>query len=264
MPDQGPSPVVVHLAELVSAAMAMIDAQFADAMIGEERHGTGDIVTDLDVKIEVFLNEQLSSYQVPIYGEEFLRGQYGREHFAFVVDPLDGTNNLALGIPSYGVCITAIEMGIPVHAAISQGQTGITRMIVPKDQAIYEYPSLRRVQTQEFNLARAALWLGYGTESENGGVSAVRHFLRKTSTRILETWSPLTDLFAIMNGGVDVVIGIDCEGAELPAAWATFRALDWGIVDLESGEPLQQIHPPVSFLASREAQLQHAKWKSSQ
>src|SRR5687767_14853807 len=65
--------------------------------------GPGDRLTDVDVSIQSSLVEQIR-VGFPgdgIVAEEGLAANPGPREFVWVVDPLDGTNNFALGIPCF-------------------------------------------------------------------------------------------------------------------------------------------------------------------
>jgi len=77
------------------------------------------VVTELDLAAEKIILEQIKrrypDHQV--LGEELSPHQL-MDHWTWVVDPIDGTRNFALGIPMWAVSVALMENGEPVAAAI--------------------------------------------------------------------------------------------------------------------------------------------------
>jgi myo-inositol-1(or 4)-monophosphatase len=90
--------------------------------------GPGDRLTDVDVAIQSSLVEQirLGFPGDGIVAEEGLAGDPGSREFVWVVDPLDGTNNFALGIPCFTVSIGILRHGLPYAGVVRDPNTGFT------------------------------------------------------------------------------------------------------------------------------------------
>lgn len=87
------------------------------------KSNASDLVTDVDLAIEARLREGLDSL-VP--GAGFL-GEEGTSRPAptlWVVDPIDGTTNLATGSPRYAVSVALVDRGEPVFGVILAGPEG--------------------------------------------------------------------------------------------------------------------------------------------
>lgn len=90
--------------------------------------GPGDRVTDVDVAIQAQLVERIRA-SFPgdgLVAEEGLSFDPGAREFVWVVDPLDGTNNFALGIPCYAVSIGILRDGQPHAGVVHDPNTGFT------------------------------------------------------------------------------------------------------------------------------------------
>jgi myo-inositol-1(or 4)-monophosphatase len=90
--------------------------------------GPGDRVTDVDVAIQAQLVERIraSFPDDGLVAEEGLALDPGAREFVWVVDPLDGTNNFALGIPCYAVSIGILRDGQPHAGVVHDPNTGFT------------------------------------------------------------------------------------------------------------------------------------------
>ena len=90
--------------------------------------GPGDRVTDVDVAIQARLAERIRTCfpDDGIVAEEGLVLDPGAREFVWVVDPLDGTNNFALGIPCFAVSIGILRHGQPHAGVVHDPSTGFT------------------------------------------------------------------------------------------------------------------------------------------
>jgi myo-inositol-1(or 4)-monophosphatase len=75
------------------------------AEVEEEVKEDKTLVTAIDRQLEQFLRRELEPLapEVGFLGEEF--GRSGSEECIWILDPIDGTNNLVYGIPQWGISI---------------------------------------------------------------------------------------------------------------------------------------------------------------
>ena len=80
---------------------------------------TYDLVSDADVDSEKAIGAHLGKLfpDHELLGEEDLDGDVNADHL-WVIDPLDGTNNYAHGIPHFAVSIAHYHLGIPIVGVI--------------------------------------------------------------------------------------------------------------------------------------------------
>jgi myo-inositol-1(or 4)-monophosphatase len=79
----------------------------------------GSLVTEVDTAIERFVRERIGA-QFPdhaILGEEF-GGDIPDDRPLWAIDPIDGTTNLANGIPHWGVSLGLVVGGVPTVGAL--------------------------------------------------------------------------------------------------------------------------------------------------
>ena len=107
--------ITKYLCRIIKQAAKMTDQSFKVYSKDE----FGDIVTDIDKKIESFLIDKLERKypEYDIVSEEFTPNRAVSSH-CFVIDPIDGTGNFAGGIPLWGIQIAAIENGDVVSSVI--------------------------------------------------------------------------------------------------------------------------------------------------
>lgn len=92
---------------------------FADENFSINQKSKFDLVTDLDMNIEKYLTEKINQTfpNDVILGEEFSANQT-LEGRTWTIDPIDGTCNMASGMPLFGVQCSLIENNEIVLAAI--------------------------------------------------------------------------------------------------------------------------------------------------
>ncbi|MBQ0106275.1 MAG: inositol monophosphatase [Armatimonadetes bacterium] len=84
-----------------------------------EKSGPGDVVTDVDKRSEAFALAQLKKYRPldGMLGEEGVDFE-GETGYKWIIDPLDGTYNFALGIPLFCVSVAVCREGRPVAGVV--------------------------------------------------------------------------------------------------------------------------------------------------
>ncbi|MCC6470155.1 MAG: inositol monophosphatase [Alphaproteobacteria bacterium] len=93
------------------------------ARMNVQAKGRRDFVTAADLAVERLIRERISR-EFP--GDGFLGEEGGGASapLLWVVDPIDGTNNFARGLPSFAVSIAFCVDGRPVVGAIAEPVTG--------------------------------------------------------------------------------------------------------------------------------------------
>jgi myo-inositol-1(or 4)-monophosphatase len=115
----------------LALALAREAGRQACALRGRSRidwKGPGDRVTDADLATQARIVHGIRA-AFPgdaIVAEEGLAHDPGDQEFVWVVDPLDGTNNFALGIPCFAVSIGILQDGRPQGGVIHDPSTGFT------------------------------------------------------------------------------------------------------------------------------------------
>ncbi|GAB6878459.1 hypothetical protein JCM17823_07330 [Halorubrum gandharaense] len=121
MTDLDASPAVVDLADVAAEAALAAGDRLASAfrtghVVGE--YGTDDVKTEIDERAERAVLDVLDERVPPhaTHGEE--TGRRGEHDHVWVIDPLDGTNNFAAGLPSFATAVCCVRNDEPVAAAV--------------------------------------------------------------------------------------------------------------------------------------------------
>ncbi len=93
-----------------------------------ESKGPGDRVTDVDLASQARIAAEVGTWFPGdgLVAEEGARGAGLDREFVWVLDPLDGTNNYALGIPCFAVSIGILRAGAPWAGVVHDPNTGFT------------------------------------------------------------------------------------------------------------------------------------------
>jgi myo-inositol-1(or 4)-monophosphatase len=167
----------------------------------------GDVVTPVDRAAEALIIEGIRS-RFPdhaIRSEE--AGALGPDsEWTWLVDPLDGTNNLALGLPLVGACATLLRRGRPVLAAIHDGARGRTFTSVRGGGAKVDGTRLLLGDSPRARVTTVSWIQGYGVGADDPLAERVRSLLGLHFKRTLTTWAPAIDWGLIAEGKVGAAV----------------------------------------------------------
>jgi myo-inositol-1(or 4)-monophosphatase len=97
-------------------------------VLAEPKGERGDVVTRVDREAEALIVAAIRERHPDhdVWSEE--GGAYGpgNGEWHWKVDPLDGTNNVVLGLPLYGACLTLTRAGAPVVCAVHDAHDDAT------------------------------------------------------------------------------------------------------------------------------------------
>ncbi|MCZ7437292.1 inositol monophosphatase [Micromonospora sp. WMMC241] len=214
------------------------------------KNDSGDLVTDLDLAAERLIVGRIRA-RWPEHGviaEE--GGEYAPDTtWAWLVDPLDGTNNVAIGLPAYVVGIALCERGSPVLGVVHDPVAGRTWSAV-RGQGAFVHgsdPVGRRLRAAHRPVPAAPVlaWTqGHGVRRDDSTARALKVVLDSTARRVLQLWAPLLAWVMLARGDIDGIVGYHPEAVDLPAgmllaaeAGMAVRALDGGTFDDRYGVP---------------------------
>lgn len=247
--------------EAAEAAGELLSAG-VDGPLGVRVKGTGgDVVTDLDTAAEDLivglLRDAYPGHRIIAEESGVLDGAPGEE-MVWLVDPLDGTNNVAIGMPVYAVGLALCARAEPVLGVVHDPVTGRTWSAVrgwgtvgpdgsPVTLADHPRPG------REKNPVLA--WTqGHQVKSSDPVAFALRSALEDRCARMLQLWAPLVAWTMLARGDIDGIVGYLPEIVDLPAgallaaeAGAELRRLDGHPYELGIDRPASEL----GFVAAR-------------
>jgi myo-inositol-1(or 4)-monophosphatase len=193
----------------------------ADGLIDVQAKGlSGDVVTNLDLAAERLILERIRDGYPDhqIIAEE--SGVSGADvEWTWLVDPLDGSNNIAIGLRDYVVGIALCHRRVPVLGVIHDPVAGQTWSAVRGrgvhcGQLPVERPAARRAQDRPLVLA----WTqGHDVARGDSAARALKLTMETAVQRVLQLWAPLMSWMMLARGDIDGIVGYRPESIDLPA-----------------------------------------------
>ena len=176
----------------------------------------GDVVTELDHLAEGLVLERLRQVfpRSRIVSEE-AEPLPGTGRWTWLIDPLDGSNNIAIGLPVFAICITLLDKDRPVMAVIHDGQTDTTWSTIRGRGANGPGTSLE-VRPPNNERQMTVGWAqGYQVPRGEEAVLALRAGLQATSRRVLDLWAPSLSWAMLVQGRLDALVIHEAGGTDL-------------------------------------------------
>ncbi|GAA2308267.1 inositol monophosphatase [Streptomyces caniferus] len=267
----------------VREAGALVRARFQDEYDIQPKGDEGDVVTDLDLLAERLVVQRIHE-RYPhdrILAEESgtLEGDGGSApgpRRTWLVDPLDGSNNVVIGLPAYVVGVALCVDDEPVVGVIHDPVTDRTWSALTGCGA---YGPHGRMTGPSGPLAASGPLLawtqGHAVARDDPAARTLKSALEVRSRRLLQLWAPLLTWSMLARGDIDGFVGYRAEAIDFPAgallaaeAGLEIRALDGGVFqgsidgpDIDrsfvAGRP--QDMPYLLDLVSRSEALDHVR-----
>lgn len=176
-----------------------------------------DVITDTDIAAEELIVERILAMfpDHSILAEE--RGSVqGKSEWRWLVDPLDGTNNFAMNLPLYGVCIGLLRNDEPVLAVLHDSHNDITVWAKVGAGAFRQHgvASAQPLRTNwpvtDLRNANTSFVVGYAAVHSTEHVR-IEPALEITSKRLHRTWAPCIDGMMLAAGGMDAIVFVASE-----------------------------------------------------
>ncbi|WP_328957904.1 inositol monophosphatase [Kitasatospora purpeofusca] len=243
--------------EAAEAAGALLRSRFLDAFRVDTKGTDGDVVTELDLLAEELVTRRLAGR----FPADRIRAEEGGEvagppgsRRTWLVDPLDGSNNVVVGLPAYVVGIALCVDDEPVLGVVHDPVAGRTWRAV-RGAGAYGPGGRLRLPVRPSGAGRPVLgWTqGHGVGGDPVA-RALKDGLEGGARRVLQLWAPLLTWALLAGGLIDGFVGYRAEEIDLPAgcllateAGVEVRGLDGGPFSPRTGQP----ETARSFVAGR-------------
>ncbi|MEW9531419.1 inositol monophosphatase [Microbispora sp. NPDC049125] len=226
-------------AQAAQAAGTVLRERAGGALGVRPKGGSGDVVTDLDLAAEKILLDRIQA-EFPshrIIAEE--SGVHGSGEWTWLIDPLDGTNNVAIGLPAYVVGLALCSGGRPVVGVVHEPVSGHTWSAVRGAGAVGPCGPLTGPPPRDLRHGPVLAWTqGYGLARDDPAVRSLKMTMEVRAKRVLQLWTPLLSWAMLARGDIDGMIGYRAGVVDLPAgallareSGLEIRALDGGPFD---------------------------------
>ncbi|GHG53326.1 inositol monophosphatase family protein [Streptomyces griseocarneus] len=240
-PPAGPYAAERRLAvDAAREAGALLRSRFQDDYDVRAKGDAGDVVTDLDLLAERLVVRRIRE-RYPhdrILAEE--AGATGAADAGtrrtWLVDPLDGSNNVVIGLPAYVVGVALCVDDRPVVGVVHDP---VTERTWTASEGGGAYGPRGRLTGPRAPLSPSGPLLAWTQGHAVGRRDPVAHALKDAlearCRRLLQLWAPLLAWAMLARGDIDGFVGYRAEAIDLPAgallaaeAGLEIRALDGG------------------------------------
>lgn len=244
----------VAVAAAVEAGRA-IRSGLLEALTVRTKDPTGDVVTDLDFLAEGII---LRHIRTAFPGHRILAEESGvldsaDDTWCWVIDPLDGTNNIAIGLPVCTVGIALCHNGTPIIGVVHEPIAERTWTAVRGRGAHGPDGPLWHPEHRPAASAPVLAWLqGYPVTRADPTARALRLTLESASRRLIQLWSPLLCWVMLSNGDIDGFVGYRAGLVDLPAGALLARESGMHITDFDGTALNERLELPageVDFIA---------------
>lgn len=179
----------------------------------------GDVVTDLDLAAERLIvgriRERFPSH--PIIAEESGLLDAPDSSWTWLIDPLDGTNNVVIGLNTYVVGVALCRDRVPVLGVVHDPVAGHTWSAV-RDRGVRGPAGALLHPARRIRGEPVLAWTqGHGVGRSDGTALALRGALESGARRVLQLWAPLLSWVMLARGDIDGFVGYLPEAVDLPA-----------------------------------------------
>lgn len=212
--------------------------RFGGKLSIEHKDERGDMVTEVDVQADrLIVDDILSVFPTHrIYSEEAGEGGASSD-WVWHVDPLDGTNNFAIGMPLYGVSISLSYQGQIVLGVVHDSAMGLTYVAVKGEGSWQEdvkgdgawqegvkregdwHKDVKLVAKPQGALVKSTIsWIqGHGVGKDDQKALKLRYHLEHSIKRVLRMWAPSLTWAMLARGDLHGVVLYNSEGEDLYA-----------------------------------------------
>lgn len=258
LPNRPPDPAARFASECRTAvaaaeeAGALLRSRFPDGFAARPKGAHGDVVTDLDLLAERLVVDRIRErfphdrILAEESGELCGDGDGGDGDGGdvcggrtWLVDPLDGSNNVVIGLPAYVVGIALCVGEAPVVGVVHDPVTGRTWSALHGGGAHGPHGRLARVADgRPLSSAGPLLaWTqGHVVGREDPAARALKHTLETRSRRLLQLWAPLLTWAMLARGDIDGFVGYRAEAIDLPAGALLAREAGVAVRHLDGRE----------------------------
>ncbi|WP_435194472.1 inositol monophosphatase family protein [Natronomonas sp. EA1] len=172
-------------------------------------YGTDDVKTDLDREAEARIIEVIEETfpSHAIVTEE--SGYHDGSDYEWVVDPLDGTNNVAAGLPVFASAVSVRDDEGALVAAVHEPLAADTYVAERGAGATVNGEPIAAGSALPLDRATVSFIPGYralGDADLRARADAMRDALDGEAKRVLSTWAPCVDWGLLARGRIEAVV----------------------------------------------------------
>ena len=206
---------------------------FNDIQIKDE---FGDVVTEVDhMAEEIIIKQILDAFPNHLIHSEEAGSIGSASEWLWLIDPLDGTNNFAIGLPVFSISITLMYKRDPVLGVIYEPMTDRLFVSVIGEGAFCNN-ELMSVKSRSHLFKGNIGWIqGHKVQNDSKAVR-LRHHIDLSFKRMMRLWAPTLQWCMLAKGDIDGIILYNSEGDDLYSGILMVKEAGGIVVDFE-GNP---------------------------
>ncbi len=228
---------LTNITKAAKAGGMVLRKYFGENVATTEKTAPADFRTKVDVISErailKVIKQTFPAYN--IYAEESGKVNNGSD-YTIIIDPLDGTNNFALGIPYFSVCLAVMHEKETIAAVIHNPVTKQTFHAQKGQGAFMNQAPLRVSKVSSLKKASLAYVSSYKMSDRPTESRILKNILISHVKRAMTNWSPAMDMCLLAQGRLDVYINNRCEIYDYAAGKLIAQEAGAQITDLK-GQP---------------------------
>ncbi|GIQ69598.1 inositol monophosphatase [Xylanibacillus composti] len=210
--------------------------KFGRGIIVEEKDRFGDVVTEVDHQAEAILLEavQRAFPDHQIHSEE--AGHLGpKSDWLWLIDPLDGTNNYAIGLPVFAHSMTLLYRREPVLGVVYEPLVNRMYICQAGQGATCNGRPIQVRRAADLHRANIGWIQGHRVQQESRAVRLRQH-IDMSCKRMLRLWAPTIQWCMLACGQLDGIVLYNSEGDDLYSGLLMVKEAGGVVVDF-NGKP---------------------------
>ncbi|MFC5703173.1 inositol monophosphatase family protein [Cohnella faecalis] len=194
---------------------------------------SGDVVTEVDhMAEEIIINHIQSLFpDHQIHSEE--AGLIGTpSDWQWLIDPLDGTNNFAIGLPIFTTSITLMYRKAPVLGVIYEPWTDRLFVSALNEGASCNDRPIHMKHSPNFLKGNIGWIQGHKVQNDPKAV-ILRQHIDVSFKRMLRLWAPTLQWCMLAKGDLDGIVLYNSEGDDLYSGVLMVKEAGGSVIDFE-------------------------------
>jgi myo-inositol-1(or 4)-monophosphatase len=181
----------------------------------DEKDGFGDVVTEVDFLIEgMILKEIHQLFPLHQVQSEEAGSNKLESEWLWLIDPLDGTNNYAIGLSVFAISITLLFQKKPVLGVVYEPMANRLFVTMLGGKAFCNDKIIQVKKKQDINKGNIG-WIQGHQVQNNEKAKKLRHHLELNFKRTLRLWAPTIQWCMLAKGDIDGIVLYNSEGDDL-------------------------------------------------
>jgi myo-inositol-1(or 4)-monophosphatase len=206
----------------------------------DEKDGFGDVVTEVDYLTEAMILKEINKVFPfhQIHSEEAGSNNL-KSDWLWLIDPLDGTNNYAIGLAVFAVSITLLFQRQPVLGVVYEPLANRLFVSIYGGKAFCNDKNIQVKKKQDIRKGNLGWIQGHQVQNDLKATK-LRHHLELNFKRLLRLWAPTIQWCMLAKGDIDGIVLYNSEGDDLYSGVLMVKEAGGIVIDF-AGNPFDEM-----------------------